>query len=285
MNKLNLIEINRLFEINNIHIEINKFQLLTGTTNGVVYRLESVDGNKYVLKFDHPNEIELTVRLLNTYPHSKLFPNIICVANDQSYIIYSFIEGTTHFNRGSKKNWLKILVVELLNKYTTIEAEHVWGRLGYSRQSWKIFNETSIEEARNNIGNVLTTDDYNFVCTQASKLFNEEPPEQYLLHGDTGVHNFVFNQSTLVGVIDPSPMIGPLIYDFVYAFCSSPDDINLDTLYTAFDYLEKGKVDRTRLLDEVAIQLYCRIGLSIKHHPNDLQEYLQAWKYWREICK
>ncbi|WP_175560791.1 hypothetical protein [Paenibacillus sp. NAIST15-1] len=36
------------------------------------------------------------------------------------------------------------------------------------------------------------------------------------------------------------------------------------------------------MLKEAMIQLYIRIGLSIKHHPHDLPEYLAAWEYWKE---
>ncbi|MGG4501636.1 hypothetical protein [Paenibacillus polymyxa] len=110
----------------------------------------------------------------------------------------------------------------------------------------------------------------------SKKLFNDDSKQgnKYLLHGDTGVHNFVFNDSTLIGVIDPSPMVGPIIYDFLYAFCSSPDDINTDTLFASSDLLEQGNVERTRLIEETLIHLYCRIGLSVQHHPNDLTEYI-----------
>lgn len=282
----NLNEINKLIQMNSLKIEIINFQVMSGTTNGLVLLLESEQGNKYVLKFDHPSEINLAVRLLKAYQSSELLSRIVFVAPDESYFIYSYLEGTTHFNRGSKKNWLTKLVVELFNQYTIHESENEWGRLGFPRASWKEFNETSIAEAKSNIGHVLTNEDFEFVSSQIAKLFDAGYiGEQYLLHGDTGVHNFVFNQSTLIGVIDPSPMLAPLIYDFVYAFCSSPDDINLETLFTAYDFLEQGTVDKSRLIDEVSIQLYCRIGLSIKHHPNDLPEYLRAWSHWREICK
>ena len=62
--------------------------------------------------------------------------------------------------------------------------------------------------------------------------------EKYFLHGDTGVHNFVFRQNQLVGVIDPDPMAGPVIYDFTYAFCSSPDDLDMETLLDSFALLK-----------------------------------------------
>ncbi|SES88748.1 phosphotransferase [Paenibacillus sp. NFR01] len=282
----NVVNINRLFVENNLDINIVGFQVMSGTTNGLIVKLTSEQGDKYVLKFDPPNEIQLAVRLLEAYQSSDLLPKIIFVAPDESYFVYSYTEGTTHFNRGSKRDWLTKLVIELLNKYTTCDSENKWGRLGYPRASWWEFNETSVEEAKENIGDVLTNEDYEFVRSQMTKLFNTDYiAKQYLLHGDTGVHNFVFDRSELIGVIDPSPMVGPLLYDFIYAFCSSPDDITKDTLFAAYAFLEQGTVDKLRLIDEVSIQLYCRIGLSIKHHPNDLPEYLQAWRHWREICQ
>src|SRR5690606_27653380 len=272
----NLIEINRLFQNNNLDIVIDKFQVMNGTTNGIVMKLEAEKGMKYVLKFDRSYEINLAVKFLEAYHDSQLLPQIVFASPDESYFIYTYLDGTTHFNRGIKKNWLTKLVKELLNEYVIVESGNEGGRIGYARASWKEFNETSIAEARAIIGNVLSDEDYEFVSSQTQKLFNHHDREiqQYLLHGDTGVHNFVYDQCTLIGVIDPSPMIGPIIYDFIYAFCSSPDDINLDTLFTAFDYLEQGRVDKARLIDEVSVQLYCRIGISIMHHPSDLREYL-----------
>lgn len=161
----------------------------------------------------------------------------------------------------------------------------MWGRIEYPRRTWQEFNDISIEEARVNIGNELSMDDYNLVKLTANKLFDNDLEQggRFVLHGDTGVHNFVYHESALIGVIDPSPMVGPLIYDFVYAFCSSPDDIHIDTLFSAYDLLEQGRVEKNRLITETLIQLYCRIGLSIKHHPSDLPEYLKAWRYWKQL--
>jgi Ser/Thr protein kinase RdoA (MazF antagonist) len=68
-------------------------------------------------------------------------------------------------------------------------------------------------------------------------ISKSEDQERFLLHGDCGVHNFVFDQNTIVGVIDPSPIVGPVLYDFLYAFCSSPDNLNLETLIPTFTLL------------------------------------------------
>jgi len=280
-------EINRMLERHQVNDEIVEIKRLSGTTGGLVYRLESKQDHKYILKFDERDQIQIVEQLLKAYSNSLLLPKVLFVAPDQSYFIYTYIEGTTHFNRGPKKQWLTLLVNELFNKYCQLPETNGWGRLEYPLRTWREFTEISIEEARSNLGNVLTAADYSFVKSQVSKLFGENTAqgEQYLLHGDAGVHNFVFEDSSLIGVIDPSPMAGPLVYDFMYAFCSSPDDIHVDTLFSTFDKLSQGRMDQSRLIDEVSVQLYCRVGLSVKHHPNDLAEYLQAWEYWKELCQ
>ena len=98
-----------------------------------------------------------------------------------------------------------------------------------------------------------------------------------------GVHNFVYKDNKLTGVIDPSPIIGPKIYDFTYAFCSSPDSLNEDMLYSLFKLWDiDHSFSRERLMDEVLFQLYTRIGVCVKVHPHDLNDYMAAWAEWRK---
>jgi hypothetical protein len=141
-----------------------------------------------------------------------------------------------------------------------------------------------LEDTRRDWGSLLSFEDYYRVKSIVKNISkSEEQGARYLLHGDTGVHNFVFHELTLVGVIDPSPMIGPLLYDFTYAFCSSPDDLNLETLMAAFTLLNHEPMERSRLIEEVIFQLYCRIGICIRLHPHDLEDYLKAWEYWKAL--
>ncbi|NGZ76683.1 phosphotransferase [Saccharibacillus alkalitolerans] len=279
--------VNDLFRRHGVREEIVRIEKLSGTTAGLVLKLESRQENAYVLKFDHPDSVRPVRRLLEAYASSPLLPQVLLTAEDDSYFAYAFMEGTTHFNRGAKKDWMKALTVGLLNRYEPCEDADYWGRTEYPRASWREFNEIGIEEARINLGNVLTEDDYRYVKQTADKLFDSEAEQgaKYGLHGDTGVHNFVYRDSALIGVIDPSPMAGPILYDFLYAFCSSPDDLNIETLLAALDDLEHVQIRRPRLIEETLIQLYCRTGLSVKHHPHDLPGYLEAWSYWTALCR
>ncbi len=259
-------------------------ETMNGTTEGRIYALTD-HKNTYVLKLDDPQQIKSTSQFLQTYHRCTLLPKVLYVEPEYSYLVYSYIKGTTHYNRGSKIKWLTILVKELFNHYQADQSP-VWGRLEFPRRSWYEFNDISVEETKHNVGGLLSVDDYRLVKRLTKKLFDTEGQEdKYLLHGDTGVHNFVFDQFALVGVIDPSPMTGPLIYDFLYAFCSSPDDLNRETLFAAYRMLEHQPVSNARLVEETAVQLYCRIGICVRHHPHDLADYLKAWDYWKELLQ
>jgi hypothetical protein len=107
--------------------------------------------------------------------------------------------------------------------------------------------------------------------------------DPYLLHGDCGIHNFIFEDQKLVGVIDPTSVIGDPLYDLIYAFCSSPEELTLETIQPAVNLLisQKGNINEI-LPEEVIIGLFLRLSSCLKHHPHDFEEYLTAWDYWKK---
>ncbi|MOA28009.1 hypothetical protein D3C78_1489210 [compost metagenome] len=124
---------------------------LKGTTDGVIYHLEVSNEPKYVLKFDHVTQVRLVEQFLEMYQNSILLPKLVYTAPDKTYFIYSYIDGTTHIDRGLKKDWLKVVVTELLNKYNLYTSNNTWGRLEYPCHSWYEFNAIGIGEARTSI--------------------------------------------------------------------------------------------------------------------------------------
>lgn len=276
--------INDLYNRNIINNNNPMVEKMSGTTEGLVFLL--IDSKaSYVLKKDYEAEVNLVNRFLNLYKNIELLPNVLYSDFDNHYYVYSYIKGTTHFNRGLKENWLNELVTGLFNHYISYDDDF-WGRFEVPRQSWHEFNKTSIDEARTNVDGILSENDYHLINTIVKELqYKVVEEDRYLLHGDTGVHNFVFNRNSIAGVIDPSPMVGPILYDFIYAFCSSPDDLNIETLLKCYNLLQHNALDQKTLILELIIQLYCRIGISVRHHPQDLPEYLIAWEYWKRLCK
>lgn len=258
-------------------------ELNSGTTDGQVYVILENETPLYTLKHDHPNGIEIVERFFNTYAEIDLFPKVHCVDPEKNFFLYDYIEGNTHINRGQKSEWMKRLVKGLFNHYEKVDVSSAWGRIGGEpRQKWVDFNMKSLEYAHENIGDLLPYEDFVSMKGIVERLsVYESDEEKYYLHGDTGVHNFVFQHNNLVGVIDPSPMVGPVLYDFTYAFCSSPDDLSMETLLSSFSLLENVQIPPSRLIEEVVFQLYTRIGICKKVHPHDLEEYLKAWDYWK----
>ncbi|WP_246070455.1 aminoglycoside phosphotransferase family protein [Paenibacillus kobensis] len=256
---------------------------MNGTTDGLVYTLTVNEEPKYVLKLDNPVNIGLAEQFHLTYRNSTLLPRLHYTDPARSFNLYAYSKGTTHYNRGSKIHWLTLLVKQLLNHYDRYDQTNTWGRIILPRQSWREFNEISVESARSKIGNVLPSEDYYKVKALIARISEVSDNNKFLLHGDTGVHNFMFHESVLHAVIDPSLMVGPVIYDFTYAFCSSPDDLNLETLLAAFGLLQQVTMDQSRLIEEVIVQLYCRIGICVQVHPHDLEGYLKGWEYWKAL--
>lgn len=259
--------------------------LKKGTTNGDLYTLLIKEIPTYVIKVDNSKIIIPTRDFLLAYQDVKLLPDVLYTDDKKGFIVYSYISGETHYNRGSKLKWMTILTKELFNKYKRADKDIPWGRVnGIQRNSWSDFNQASLKFAQENIGDLLPSEDHKRVEILVNKMnFYHHKEDKYYLHGDTGVHNFVYMDNQLKGVIDPSPLIGPKTYDFTYAFCSSPDSLDLSTLFSSFSLWESdASFTKERLLDEVLFQLYSRIGVCIKVHPHDLSGYMAAWKQWRD---
>ncbi|ANC77477.1 hypothetical protein ABE65_011975 [Fictibacillus phosphorivorans] len=278
----NIEEIIEELHLNNIiDHEPTEYKQLSGGTVSELYLLY-IDEKKYVVKINEAQVVESEANFLIHYKELNLLPNLIFVEESYDYIVYSFINGSTDYIRGNKKEMLTTLVQGLLNNYKTTSENIGWGWADQPTDSWESFLMNNIMEANKIIDSRLDKGDYDYILNLVPKVSTEKEP--FLLHGDFGVHNFIFNDGKLCGVIDPTPVIGDPIYDLIYAFCSSPDDLTKETIDSAVNQFENNKGKNTsHLYEKVMIGLYLRLGTCIKHHPNDFEEYLNAWYYWRNL--
>jgi fructosamine-3-kinase len=272
-----------LIHNNIIHSEPKEYEELKGGTVSKLY-LFNIDSNKCVVKLNEPQVIESEAFFLKYYKETHLLPRLLFVEPSYRYIVYSFIDGSTNFVRKNKKMMLKTLVKGLLNNYKPAPKDIGWGWVDQPIDSWQSFLLNEIVEARKIIDSRLDNADYHFVCNLVKK--NRVDSKPFLLHGDCGVHNFIFNGRQLSGVIDPTPVIGDPLYDLNYAFVSSPDDLTKETIESGVRHLTaKRDMNHSDLYEQVIICLYLRLGTCIKHHPNDFEEYLKAWYYWKDVIK
>ncbi|PGS56043.1 phosphotransferase [Bacillus sp. AFS041924] len=259
-----------------------EYRPLTGGTVSTLVSVRYADSKlpHFVVKMNKPENIQAEVAFLKTYETVALFPTLHYVDRSNRFMIYSYIPGVTDDRQVKKKDWMCTLVENVLNHYVQVpegSAPEPSARLSCSISDF--------EWVRDVIGKHLGEEDFQFVVElsrQAVEIKNGRT--SYLLHGDFGLHNFLFDEGRLTGVIDPTVAKDELIYDLVYAFCSTPDDLDLDTIQPAAAMLKDWHpADTAGLHREVLLVLYRRIACCIYYHPHDLEGYLQAWAYWRGL--
>lgn len=235
---------------------------------------------RFAVKMNKPAVIQAEADFLKTYETIALFPTLHYVDSGNRFMIYHYIPGVTDERRVEKRNLMCTLVEDVLNHYVQVPSDSA------PEPSVRLSCSISdFEWARDVIGEHLGEGDYEFVVELSRQAVEiKKSRTSYLLHGDFGLHNFLFDEMRLTGVIDPIPTKDELIYDLVYAFCSTPDDLDLDTIQPAATMLKDWHpADTLGLHRDVLLALYRRVACCILYHPYDLEKYLQAWSYWRGL--
>lgn len=255
---------------------------LKGGTASDVYHV-TVDEKEYVIKSNKKEVIESEANFLKAYKELKYLPDLIFIDKKYQYFVYTFIKGTTDYTGLNKKETLNIVVEELLNHYKSTDKKDMWGWENAPVQSWNEFQIKEVSYAREMIGNKLSADEHSFIHFLAEKT--DVKGNSYLLHGDCGFHNFIFEQNQLIGVIDPTPVLGKPIYDLIYAFCSTPNDLTKEIIESTAKKLKSYPFNKRNVYEQVLIGLYIRLETCLVHHPEDFSKYKEAWKYWMELVK
>ncbi|WP_459502310.1 aminoglycoside phosphotransferase family protein [Bacillus sp. C1] len=261
------------------------FKKLTGGTTSRLYLIEGK--KRCVIKLNDPKVIEEEAYFLNFYKDESIFPKLLYVDPINRYMIYSFIPGSTSYHAGNKKEILCTLVQEVIHTYKPAIEMDQWGWKEEPVDSWKSFLLKRVMEARENVRAYIAEEDFHevlkLVHSPNRTTYSNQP---YVLHGDCGFHNFICKENKLYGVIDPLPVLGDPIYDFIYAFCSTPEDLTKEVINDVVEQCVFHTNKREKILyEEVVIGLYLRIETCIRHHPEDLEAYLKAWRYWmNEVC-
>ncbi len=253
-------------------------KVLNGGTASTVYLLDE----KYVVKLNEAEVIREEAIFLSFYERNTLFANLLYKEPLHTYIVYSFLEGSTSCGRGQKRITLSTLVKEVINKYEIVSRIDGWGWKESPVQSWSAFLTKNVMEAYENVRRYISEEEYRTVLKLAnSPNRGTGINHPFLLHGDLGFHNFIFQGNELHGVIDPLPVLGDPIYDLIYAFCSTPEDVTKETIDYAMKQCVFHKKERD-LYEEIVIGLYLRIDTCLRRHPKDLEDYLVAWRYWMD---
>lgn len=257
-------------------VELSTF---AGGTVSQVYLVKRQDSPPLVLKANDPVSNEIEVSFLKQYADCSILPRVCFTDNEFRFFLQSYVAGSTAYIPGRKKQQLLTLTEELLNKYTPIANNKRFGFEDELRSTWGEFLHELVSEAKQMAQGVMTEKDYQIVLRALSKI--SEPEQVYRIHGDCGAHNFILVASgELKGIIDPMPIFGDPLYDLLFAFCSTPDDLSRETLAPAINKLRisPGPTDNSDTL--LIVSLYIRVSRAIKHQPDDVQAYREAWTSW-----
>ncbi|WLD92556.1 phosphotransferase [Alkalihalobacillus sp. AL-G] len=256
-------------------------ELKGGTESTVGVIGTNAEPNMYILKSNNPQRIAEEVRFYQTYKLLQLLPNIQFVDPAYRFFIYDYVPGETNYCSGSKQALMYDLITHFVQHYVQPECleEYEWV------EDPKHVDE-DLSYSKSVIGSYLKDEDHLLVkdthLYRRKRLKNEQ---LYVLHGDFGVHNFLFDQRKLTGIIDPIPVVGRKMYDILYAFCSSPDDLEFSILLNIVEQLKGTSFHENEIAEDMILALYFRVATCIKHHPNDLKQYLHAWKVWKQLLK
>lgn len=257
---------------------------LSGGTTSKVFLVKSSDGLAFILKKNRPEVIKEEAAFLSRYRNVSFLPTLLHASASNEYILYSYLEGTSTDPKKNKEQILSTLVKQFLNHLLPISSKGC-GWPEAITDSWGHFLEAEVAEAKHELLPHLNTQDHLMVSNLIVKIKQAPLNNQaYLLHGDCGVHNFIFQGEELSGVIDPTPVIGEPIYDLIYAFCSSPHELTKEVIDgAAADLVVGSAYSGVELYEYVVIGLYLRMSTCIRHHPDDLADYLISWRYWKKI--
>ncbi|NIK79962.1 hypothetical protein FHS15_005136 [Paenibacillus castaneae] len=269
-------------EIREQHIlpdSVNQWRELKGGTNSTVGVMGTMAiPHMYVVKSNTPEQIKAESLFYQIYDSISLLPKTKYVDPEHQYFIYEFVSGDSQYNRGSKQELMSQLIERMIQHYVIADesVDFEWVEDPARIEEDRIYSESFI-------GSHLTEEDHRMVKDIHMRRISRVSKEKhYVLHGDFGVHNFLFENGTLSGVIDPLPKVGRPRYDLLYAFCSSPDELHLNILLNSVEQLDSGPFHTQELIEDMIAALYFRIATCLLHHPEDLQLYLKAWEEWKQ---
>ena len=241
---------------------------ITEMKNGTDSKVFLVN-EKYIFKFHNEKVIKAEFEFFNLHKN-ELNEQIVFVDQNYNFIVYEFINnGTKNFN--SKELIFKI------KKYVDNYPDFAGAGFGFlfeENSSWREFLECELNDKKNHALNVLSEKDYQKVI-QAIDVICKYEFKKKLMHGDFGLHNLLFFNGELVGIIDPQPLIGDALYDFIFCVLSDEDISKCEIISDIYNYVSnepKEKVDAM-----ILFVLFCRIARCVKYNLKEVTYFVELW--------
>ena len=234
-----------------------------GATDATVFSL----ANKYLVKITDLNTIRTQAEFLKENPNG-VFQDLLCSDEELGYECFEFVDGVHYDGSLIDAKVATEQIAEIVRNYRKYPHEG-YGFLNEEHVTWRAFLLDEIEYARRTIPEVSTEK-----VMSALEVAGAEEPEQYLMHGDFGTHNFLLENGK-IRVIDPMPVVGDYLYDFYFALLSNVEiftRLGADYIYGFFPERE---LSYKRAILTVA--LYVRMSRAATYDKENLPAYFDLY--------
>ena len=226
---------------------------------------------KYIFKFHNKNVIKAEYEFFNLCKND-LNEQIVFVDENFNYIVYKFIE-----NDGKVDNVANLVetIKKYIEGYSDFDGEG-YGFLFEETKGWEEFLNYELDDKKEFALKVLNEEDYKKV-QKAIKTISNFGFEKKLMHGDFGFHNMLFLNGKLAGVIDPQPMIGDPLYDFVFCILSDEDIAQDEIVSNFYKFVPTEPKEKVEAM--ILFVLFGRIARCVKYHLEELKHFIKLWQH------
>lgn len=253
-----------------LNIKINEVKRINKGTLSKVFLLN----DKYILKLADKILIKREVIFFKNNNFPLLEKLIYCDDKDR-FLVFEFIKGEdlSIITKENVDEYIK-QIIEITKNYKKTYRKK-YGYIYESYNTWYDFLKSEIDFNAPFLPKEFNNKEEKYVNKSLENIKSIKIAPRYI-HGDLGLHNIIFKNNKIKGIIDPTTVIGDYRYDVIYFVLSS----YTISEYTDFNALIKELGEDVK--DLLLILLYSRIEKTYKY--NSTQEEKDFYKkLWQDL--
>ncbi len=234
---------------------------------------------RYIVKFNNTITIKGEKVFFENNSNQYNEKIILCDNKNYSFIVYNFIENDDIDKTAINVKKLTKKMKDYVFSYKNCE----WNGYGYlfeEKDTWKEFFEFEMNWRKEEAFKLMPKEEYLKV-EKALKIIDKYKFEKTILHGDLGIHNLLFKENELIGVIDPQPISGDRIYDYIFFIFSDIMFCKDVTIEQICNDLNKEPIEKVKAM--TILILFDRIIRCVRHNLKDTNMYLEIWKKYSNV--
>lgn len=253
---------------NKLKIKVKKTEKINKGTLSKVFLLNE----KYILKIANLIFIK---RELIYFKNNNSDYNEKLIYRDYKnrFIVYEYIKGNEikEMTKESVNSNLEIIINMAKNYKKTYRRK--FGYIYEEDDSWYDFLKSEVEFNHDYLPKEFKKTQEVKVYEALKNIKNARIDARYI-HGDLGVHNIIFDNQKIKGIIDPTTVVGDYRYDIIYFIFSS------SKIEKYIDYQNLVSLLGKDVMNYIIILLYSRISKLYKYNSNDEEKkYFESLWY------